>query len=371
MKKLKNYYYNMFIKISNADFIKKANYIHDNKYDYSSTEYIGSHQKIKIICPEHGEFEQRANSHLSGYGCKKCSFDSISSNTEEFIKKAEKTHNYKYDYSLVNYTKSRYNINIICKKHGVFKQKVETHLSGKGCPKCAGRNKSLEEFINELNITHKYKYDYSLVKHINHSIKIICPEHGMFEQLSSHHKNGHGCSKCSGTEKSNSEDFIEKAKIVHSDKYDYSLVEYKNNKTNIKIICSEHGLFNQSPSAHLLGCGCPICKESKGEKNIKKILKNNNINFIREYKFEECKNILPLPFDFYLSDYNMCIEYDGRQHFDIIEIWGGELEYEKIVFRDSIKTEYCLKNNIKLLRIPYTINKIKDIENIIITEINS
>ena len=125
---------------------------------------------------------------------------------------------------------------------------------------------TIEQFIKKVKVIHGNVYDYSLVEYKNaHTkVKIICPEHGIFEQKSYHHLRGQGCPECryikSGNKlRSTTEQFIKKAKVVHGNKYDYSLVDYKNNKTKVKIICHEHGIFEQTPNHHLSGNGCSKC----------------------------------------------------------------------------------------------------------------
>src|ERR1035437_4322353 len=128
-------------KMPLIDFINKANTVHNNKYDYSLVEYKNNRTNIKIICPKHGEFEQVAEVHSKGFGCKKCSGEIKSikqlSNKETFINKAIAIHNNKYDYSLVEYSGSQINVIIICKEHGEFKQFPNSHLKGRGCPICS------------------------------------------------------------------------------------------------------------------------------------------------------------------------------------------------------------------------------------------
>jgi hypothetical protein len=189
-------------KLTIENFIHKAKNIHGDKYDYSLVCYKNNRTKITIICPNHGEFEQRPYNHLSGHGCVKCGGNphSISS----FISKANEKHNFKYDYSLVFYKNGNIKISIICPNHGEFEQRPYNHLSGKGCPKCANVyrsnffSSSNEEFIFKANKKHKFKYDYSIINYINaHTkISIICFEHGQFWQEPSNHLMGHGCSKC-------------------------------------------------------------------------------------------------------------------------------------------------------------------------------
>lgn len=253
-------------------------------------------------------------------------------NSEKFIIKSNNKHSFKYDYTLVKYINSTSKVVIKCLIHGVFTQQPAAHVRGDGCPNCV-KNKKMNkiDFINKAKVIHGNKYNYSNVEYINSNTKIniVCPEHGVFEQLPSIHIIGHGCSHCGKTGKLNNYLFINKAKLVHGDKFDYSLVDYESNKTKIQIICSKHGIFEQTPNSHLSGNGCLICKESKGEIIVRKILENNKINFIYQYKFNDCRNILPLPFDFYLPDYNTCIEFDGIQHFKSIDGFGGVNSFVK------------------------------------------
>ena len=154
---------------------------------------------------------------------------------------------------------------------------------------------------------------------------------------------------------SNTKEFIENSIKTHGDKYDYSKVEYKNANEKVIIICSKHGEFLQKPNAHTSGkTGCPICIETKGETAIRVFLENENINFIPQKKFNECKNLYPLSFDFFLPDYNICIEFDGEQHFRVVEFWNNNLEENQL--RDGIKNKFCKENNIRLIRIRYDEN---------------
>ena len=278
--------------------------------------------------------------------------------TNQFIEDAKKIHGEKYNYSLVEYIGSNNKVKIICPIHGVFEQRPSNHLTGYNCNKCNKSYKlTTEDFINKSKEIHGELYDYSLTKYINNrnKVKIICPVHGEFEQLAANHIIGRGCVKCQISNNTTTKnEFILKANIVHHNKYDYYLVNYKNNETKIKIICPIHGVFEQIPNNHISQKqGCPICKDSTGEKKISYILKNMNIIFKKEYKFKKCKNKRELPFDFYLPDYNICIEFDGKQHFEVNEFFGGIINFNKLVKNDNIKNEYCKNNNIRLIRIRY------------------
>ncbi len=352
---------NEFSKTNTNEFIQKSNKIHNNKYDYSKTQYILSKEKVIIICSEHGEFEQVANSHLLGHGCQKCVGKSQLIK-EDFIKKSNIIHNNKYDYSKVVYENSKQQIIIICPEHGEFEQVAKNHISGNGCKKCAYENnnnltkKSNDVFIEQSNKIHNNKYNYSLTNYKSNKIKvdIICPIHGVFKQNPWHHINGCGCIKCSGTYLYSESEFVEKCIKKHNEKYDYSKVKYNNVKTKIKIICPEHGVFIQQAQAHLFGQGCPKCTNfSKGENKIHLFLESKNIIFEIQKTFDGCKNINKLPFDVYLPKHNIIIEYDGELHYISSEYFGGEEKLKSTQLNDQIKNEYCKNNNIPLLRIPY------------------
>ena len=368
-------------KLTTEDFIEQAKIIHDSKYDYSNTNYIRGRDKIEIICRIHGYFLQKPSEHLRGNGCPKCGIESSKEirikKMNQFIDEANKIHNFDYDYSEIKYNGNKIKIKIICQKHGIFLQSPNCHLSGQGCPKCGVESriklqtKSNQQFIDEANKIHNFNYDYSEVKYKNaHTrVKIICQKHGIFLQSPNIHLRGQGCPKC-GVEsriklqtKSNQQ-FIDEASKIHNFLYSYINVKYKHSKDKIDIICKIHDNFLQRPNDHLNGIGCPICCQSKGEIKISIFLNQLNIKYKREYKFNNCKNKKELPFDFYLPDYNLCIEYDGEQHFLPIEIWGGKENLEKIRNNDKIKNKYCEDNNINLLRISYLdIDNIEDILN--------
>lgn len=190
-------------------FIEKAKEIHGDKYDYSKVNYINSSTKVCIICPKHGEFWQIPASHLRGIGCNKCGIENASNKcrktTEDFIKEAKSIHGDKYDYSKVKYENAHKKICIICPEHGEFWQKPMLHINQKcGCKKC-GTNKTktktsltFDEFVERAKKVHGDKYDYSKVGYVNYKTKvcIICPIHGEFWQTPSVHLNGEGCKKC-------------------------------------------------------------------------------------------------------------------------------------------------------------------------------
>jgi len=375
-------------KDSTEKFVEKSKKIHGNKYDYSKVNYENAQTKVEIVCPKHGSFFMKPNNHISGkQGCPKCAFGGLTfnrSNTDEFIKKAKKIHGNKYDYSLVDYKTNNTPVKIICPVHGETLQMPSYHLSSEyGCPKCGGGEiKNTKEFIDKANIIHNNTYDYSKVDYVKSSlpITIICPLHGEFQQSpNAHISQKQGCPVCGNLKigdklRKNVEDFIEQASELHNGKYDYSLVDYKNTESKIKIICPKHGVFLQKASNHLHGQGCPKCNESKGEKFLANLFNKLNYEFEPQKRFEHCisrrqvkgkEMCYTLPFDFYLPNFNTSVEYDGRGHFE--PVWGEE-NFQRTKYTDNLKTDFCKKNGIKLIRIPYTMKK-EEIEPYILKEL--
>lgn len=188
--------------------------------------------------------------------------------TEEFVNRARAVHGNTYDYSLVQYEGMEIPVKIICRRHGEFKQTPNNHLHGHGCSICTrieGRKLSLSEFIQKAQCVHGGKYDYSEVMYVNSktNVRIVCPVHGVFEQTPNKHLQGQGCPKCQSNYALTKESFIEKANAVHHGIYDYSKVEYINSMTKVCIIDPDYGEFWQKPNAHLRGEGHPKRKSLK------------------------------------------------------------------------------------------------------------
>ena len=165
---------------------------------------------------------------------------------------------------------------------------------------------------------------------------------------------GRGCRKCQYDNLQllkpfSDEVFIEQAKKIHGDKYDYSKVDYKNNHTEVIIICNKHGEFKQQPTVHLRGAGCKLCNKSLLEQQIKTMLEENNILYEYEKKFDWLRIIKPLTIDFYLPEYNIGIECQGEQHYKPVKFFGGDEKLHIIQSRDRIKKELCENNGLKLL----------------------
>lgn len=244
------------VRVTKDIFIERANRIHNHKYNYDAVQFKTVHDFISISCSIHGMFEQKTYSHLAGVGCKQCGYDESAGKRRmeesDFLKRAEEVHFDTYDYSLVNYIKSSSNIKIICKVHGGFNQNPKDHLRGQGCPKCnAGGRLSLDEFLK-------------------------------------------------------------RAKGVHSDAYDYSKVEYVHSKKTVTIICKIHGEFHQTPESHIKQrSGCQSCAASmtvsKGETELYRFVKSLTPDAMRTNRTV----IYPKELDIVVPSQKITIEYNG------------------------------------------------------------
>jgi len=264
------------------------------------------------------------------------------------------------------YYSYRDNINVSCKIHGEYKIRYD-HLMEYGCSKCCKIKKNdlkLKEFIKKCKLIYNNKYNYDKAVYNGNRIKIIitCPIHGDFLMTPLNHcTSRQSCKYCNYI--LTTDDFVGRSNIIHKNKYDYSKSVYHSDKVKIEIICNTHGSFFQRPSSHISGNGCPICRESTGEKIISEFLDDNCIRYERQKKFDGCRNKFKLKFDFYLIDLNIIIEYDGVQHYKPIEFFGGLQRFNYELKLRNIKEEFCEKNQIKLIKISYNDN----INNILIS----
>lgn len=331
-----------------ANFINSATVAHGDKYDYSKVEYINNITKISITCPEHGEFKQTPLAHLKS-GCGQCARTNKNRRSSSliFTQNARSIHGDKYDYCKVEYVNNNTDVIIICPKHGSFAQSPHNHLAGKGCRSCGDlitlnhRRNNVDDFIEESHRTHNNKYDYSKVEYVNNKTKvsIICPVHGLFEQTPLTHKR-RGCGQCAIDAKKNSlSDFISRSQLIHDNKYDYSKVEYVNNLTKVIIVCPEHGEFRQPPVSHNVYCyGCPQCRQNRSQLEIK--IENEFRDFSVIINDRESIGD-GKEIDLYFPDHSLGVEINGLYwHRDSLK--GVNYHQNKFLSAD--------RNNIRLLQ---------------------
>jgi len=352
-------------------FIERSKNKYGNKFDYSKTIYVGRRSDLTITCPQHGDFINTAFEHFRlKLGCPKCEKEARTRlGFKRFLKQAEKVHGDEYDYSKTVFDGFSRKIEIICKTHGSFWQNPSSHITSQtNCPICASEKQklTLDIFISKSKAIHGDAFDYSKVMYETNMsmVTITCKKHGDFIQRANSHLNGCGCKLCflEGNKKSTKK-FIEDARLVHGDKYDYSRVNYKTNKEKVEIICPIHGSFWQKPNSHLsTKSGCLICCESKGEIAVEKFLQKHNIVYIREYK------IMPYNYryDFHLPELNVFIEFHGLQHYVPVNAFGGEEAFCKVVKNDNIKQELVKVNGGRLIVVNHSHLTNKTVESALI-----
>lgn len=304
--------------------------------------------------------------------------------TEIFIERAKKKHGNKYSYERVEYVTAKTPVEIFCKScNKYFKQTPDNHMR-QGCYWCGRKftanqcRKTKEQFVKEAQAIHGDKYDYTDSDYINTStkIKIFCKKCQKYfwqrphTHIGSNKRGRQGCPLCGNIKKAKTQslgtkEFILRAKEIYNDQYEYDQVNYVNNRVKVKIYCKKcQKYFFKDPNNFLHGSGCARCSpKSKGEQRIKDFLIKNSIDFEYQKRFEDCKDKFRLPFDFYLPNYNACIEYQGVQHYNpkmFIFLAKSETigmqKFKKQKQHDEIKKEFCKRYGITLLEIKYTEN---------------
>ena len=281
------------MKSTFESFVKRAHDVHHNKFKYLDDAYKGISQKITIICPVHGLFLQRGSDHLNGCGCNKCGIIVKTSKNrmsqDEFIQNANIIHNNRYDYTNVNYVNSITKVSIICKEHGIFEQDPAMHLHGTGCPVCAyiQRKESLTEDFSE---------------------------------------------------------FVQKVSNVHANVYKYLKIYYVGKIRYADIMCNKHGTFTQNTSNHIQGSICPKCANngsSNLETQICTLLDSWGVIYEHRKKLSDKKQTKEV--DLYIPSKKIAFEINGRY-------WHSELAGKDRSYHIN-KTLFCEQLGIRLVHI--------------------
>ena len=271
----------------------------------------------------------------------------------------------------------------ICNKHkeeGVKRVRIDSFNKGAGCKTCATelreqirKEKSIKEFVSFINLLNEYEVIGEYID-ANTDIELyhkVCGK--KFKSRPGHFKNGTRCPYCAGKYKT-TDDFKKEVKELVKDSYSV-LGEYISATDKILFIHNDCGhKYKVSPNKFLSGRRCPNCTDynnSSLSQEIQKYLEDNNYDYKREYRFQDCKYKKTLPFDFAIFNKGslLClIEADGIQHEKPVEKFGGIDSFKMIQIRDKIKNEYCIKNNIKLIRIKH--NQLKKVREILNKELS-
>jgi len=344
-------------KKSNEEFINEVKELVGIEYEFLET-YVNTKTKLKVrhnIC--NNIYLIKPNDFQQGHRCPYCSKRSYKKSNEEFINEVKKLVDDEYEFLeeyINNKTKLKVRHNICNKEYFVSPIRF---LSGDRCPYCFGNiKKSNEEFINKVKELVGNEYEF-LEPYVNSNTRILVRHNkcnNIYKILPKNFLYGSRCLLCSGYNKKSNEEFINEVRELVGNEYEF-LEVYINTNTKLKV---RHNICNKeyfvTPNNFLQGYRCPYCsnKTSKGEERISKYLDKLNIKYKREVSFSDCKNKLPLKFDFqiFINDNFFLLEYDGEQHFSPVYYLE---DFENIKKRDNIKNIYCKNKNIPLYRISY------------------
>ena len=285
-----------------------------------------------------------------------------------------------YELLSTEYVNKNTKLEYICPKGHKHSISWDNFSHGRRCPECAMKIRKSKLKIPYDEIKQAFELEgYILLstEYINNSsqLEYICPKGHKHSTNWDNFKQGRRCPEC-GIETVKSKlklSYDEVKQGFEKEGYILLSTKYIKNTSKLKVQCPKGHEYEVSWGHFNEGKRCPVCNSSKGEKRISLFLKENNINYEVQKLFKECSYKRMLPFDFYLPDHNICIEYDGQQHYDIIDFSGknqkrAEEQFKQTQKKDNIKTQYCLDNNIKLIRIPYW--EFDNIENILKQELN-
>ena len=344
------------------EFIEKSINKFGNIFNFSKTEYVDSRTEIIVTCPIHGDFRAIPKEFLrTKYGCPKCGHDQSNLTRrilpEEFMTKLKNKFGNKYDYSKVDYQGQKKYITLICPEHGEFTIRADNLQE---CQKCINHYRyTIQDVQNIAN-----KHNITILEYINSKSSIKCKCNKCNTEFTTYFaslNNNLICPEC--TRQLKHKKFIDKLYEINPDII--ILTEYQKTEENVLCKCKICNYeWCATPHNLLHGTGCPSCLSSKGERLVKSFLEHNKIKFIQQYKIVGDFNSRSKMFiDFYLPDYNTFIEYNGIQHYIPIKHFGGELQLQKQIIRDSDLRNYCEENNIKLIEIKYTENVFEILKN--------
>lgn len=355
----------------NEQFVDKLKSITQNIVPLE--KYVNTKTPILFRCIEHDvEWKALPDNVLHGHGCHKCGKQKIGDknkrSSKEYIEELKELN--PNIIAIDTYIGANTPILHKCLIDGYeWKTAPSNILFGTGCPKCAGNIKlSHTEYVNKVSLINPNIEVIENYVNANTHIKHRCKKHNIVWKVIPYSiLNGCGCVRC-GMEKvgdinrKSHDQYVKELSKINSNII--VIDKYINSNTPILHQCLIDGYkWNVSPGNILSGHGCPRCNESQGERKICQYLDKHNIKYIREKRFNNCRDIRSLPFDFYLPEYNICIEYDGEQHNKSIEYFGGISSFNRLVKHDNIKNKYCVDNGISLLRIPYYKNVEEELNN--------
>lgn len=338
--------------ITTEKFIELGKEVHGDKFYYSEAEYVNYKSKIKLTCNRGHKIEVSFRSHIKQKAdCIFCVRDRVglelrTKAKESFVQKSIEKHGLKYNYDKVDYIDSHTKVIIICDKGHEFEQQPTRHLAGQGCKYCnqiaLKEGKPItnvdveritikwtkEKFIEKAKEIHGDKFDYSMVDFTSYKnkIKIKCKQGHIFEQKIDGHLRGSDCKRCSTNFLTNNE-FIQKSINIFGDMFDYSKCSYINTNTKVILICNkDKHEFEVEPRHHYTNLGCPLCNQTTEGKVEKELRKVYNDDLKLQFLIKNINEIKTYPFDFLIEKYKVIVELDGKQHFETVPFFQQPVE---------------------------------------------
>ena len=278
-----------------------------------------------------------------------------------------------YEYILLSteYINCNTKLKVKCPKGHEYEVTFTKFKIGRRCPHCSKTKPYTFEDVKKKIEENGYKLLSTKYVNVFEKLDMECPLGHEFKMTWNNFNNhNQRCSVCARKNQADKQRLTYSEVKEYVESFDYKLLstEYHTNREKLNVQCEKGHIYNVTFCDFRNGYRCPHCNESKGEKNIRTVLNKFNINYESQYRFEDCKFKYTLPFDFYLIDLKIAIEFDGEQHYKIKNFFGGLDGFISTKIRDTIKNEYCRDNNIKLVRIPYW--EFDNIEKIIKHELN-
>lgn len=359
-------------KKTDKEFKKQAYKLVGNDYTFLEP-YKSAREPIKVrhnCCG--AEYKVTPDNFLRGRRCTHCSH--IRRGHRKSMTKKINSELSKYNEHLVNpYENTKTMMLIQCDRCGLrFKRSYDSYKDHKECPFCSNDKISVpwdtSTFSWYVSCTTNGQYELvSNYRSVSENVEIKHKQCGnIYEVLPLNFLKGDRCpyeryQRMAKSQNMGDEEFERRVKCLVGDEYE-PVSNYAAAKEPVLMKHNKCGnVWSTTPDSFLRGHGCPICKESNGEKAVAKYLTAHNIGFVRQKKFEGCRIKHMLPFDFYLPKLNLCIEYDGEQHFHPIEYFGGAKKFEYTHYRDLFKNKFCKDHQIRLIRIKYT----EDVNNVL------
>lgn len=256
----------------------------------------------------------------------------------------------------------------------IYPVEPKAFLQGNRCIECNPyRRKTTEEFKKEVyklvNDTYSVESEY-----IGHHKSVImkhreCDE--PYPVAPSDFLKGRRCKRCYFNSKmKTNEEWLAQVRELTAEEYIF-LETYKGDNKKLKYKHSCGGVHHVTPNNFINGTRCTICKESIGEANIRRVLEEYNVQFTCQKSFDGLIYVKPLTYDFYLLGMNIAIEYQGIQHYEPVDYFGGLPSFEKQLIKDKIKLNYATSNGITLVEVPYTYDSYEKIKCLLDTTIFS